>query len=216
MSFITRSTSITRLWRGYEGTSTAVLNAYVLLKFYNYVTSLEREFSKLGFRDVFYIVLSNGGVNTSSFIKNYPIYTVEGGPISGVFGAVVLGKSVDERNLIVLDGGNTTTKASLVRDLNYITRSDYYIGSTRYSPGYPAMIPIIEVFETGIGGTSIAWIDDAGRLRVGPRAAGSYSGPACYGRGGTEPTLTDAYVITGFLNPRQLLGGELKIDRAWR
>ena len=82
--FITRSSSLTRLWREYERTSTAVLNAYVLPKFYNYVTSLEGEFSKLGFKGVFYIVLSNGGVNTSSFIKNYPIYTVEGGPISGV------------------------------------------------------------------------------------------------------------------------------------
>jgi len=211
--FISRSSALTRLWREYERTSTVVLNAYVLPKFYNYVTSLEEAFTKMGFRGVFYIVLSNGGVNTSNFIKNYPIYTVEGGPISGVFGATRLGSVVSEGNLVVLDGGSTTTKASLVRNLNYLTRSEYYIGASRYSPGYPAMIPIIEVFETGLGGTSIAWIDEAGRLRVGPKAAGSYPGPACYGRGGTEPTLTDAYVITGFLNPRELLGGAIKVNR---
>jgi len=211
--FISRSSALTRLWREYERTSTVVLNAYVLPKFYNYVTSLEEAFTKMGFRGVFYIVLSNGGVNTSNFIKNYPIYTVEGGPISGVFGATRLGGVVGEGNLVVLDGGSTTTKASLVRNLNYLTRSEYYIGASRYSPGYPAMIPIIEVFETGLGGTSIAWIDEAGRLRVGPKAAGSYPGPACYGRGGTEPTLTDAYVITGFLNPRELLGGAIKVNR---
>ena len=211
--FITRGSALTRLWREYERTSTAVLNAYVMPKFFNYVTSLENEFGKMGFKGVFYIVLSNGGVNTSSFIKNYPIYTVEGGPISGVFGAITLGSLINEQNIIVLDGGSTTTKASLVRNLNYPTRSEYYIGASRVSPGYPAMVPIVEVFETGLGGTSIVWLDEANRLRIGPRAAGSHPGPACYDRGGKEPTLTDAYVVTGYLNPRELLGGALRINR---
>ncbi len=117
------------------------------------------------------------------------------------------------QNIIVLDGGSTTTKASLVRSLNYPTRSEYYIGASRMSPGYPAMIPIVEVFETGLGGTSIVWLDEANRLRVGPRAAGSYPGPACYDRGGKEPTLTDAYLVTGYLNPGELLGGALRINK---
>lgn len=210
--FITLSSEITREWREYERHSTAVLNAYVLPKTYNYLTQLENAFERMGFKGPFYVMLSNAGVAVSSYVKRYPIKAIEGGPIAGVVGGVALASLIGERNVIVLDGGSTTTKASLVKDLTPRITTDYFVERDRFRPGYPVKVPTVEVVEVGNGGTSIAWIDEVGNLRVGPEAAGSYPGPACYGRGGDEPTLTDAYVVVGYLNQRALLGGELPIS----
>jgi len=211
--FLTLSHEISREWGEYERTSTAVLNAFVKPKWIRYLTKLEEEIKKLNFNGTFYLMLSNGGVSRLNFMKEYPIYTVESGPVAGVIGGITIGEILGEKNVIVLDGGSTTTKASLVENLSPKVSSEYYIGRTRYDAGYPVKLPVIEIAEIGNGGTSIAWLDELGRLRVGPKAAGSYPGPACYGRGGDKPTVTDAYVVNKLLNPNYLLEGALKINR---
>lgn len=211
--FVTLSHELTREWREYERTSTAVLNAYVQPVFNEYLNKVEQGLSEERFRGILYIMLANAGMSRAEFAKSYPIYTIEGGPVAGVVGALALADLLGEKNIIVLDGGSTTTKASLIKDLLPKISTDYYVERDRFNPGHPVRVPVVEVMEIGSAGTSIAWIDDVGRLKVGPKAAGAYPGPACYGKGGQEPTLTDAYVVVGYLNPESLLGGELKIKR---
>jgi N-methylhydantoinase A len=210
---VTISSEVTREWREYERINTAVLNAFVKPKMKEYLSVLEKEVTKLGFKGKFLTVLSNGGMASFDFAKELPIYTIESGPVAGVMGAVAIAELIGERNIIALDGGSTTTKASLVEDLKPKVTSDYYVGRDRFNPGYPVKVPTIEIAEVGNGGTSIAWIDSVGNLRVGPKAAGAYPGPACYGKGGQEPTVTDAYAVNGLINPNYLLGGEMRIYR---
>lgn len=209
--FVTASHELTREWREYERTMTAVLNAYVQPIFYRYVEKLEKAFREMGFKGTFYIMTSSAGYVSADYARKYPVKCVEGGPIAGIVGATVLGEILGEKNLIVMDGGSTTTKVGLVENLNLKTTTEYYVERDRFRAGYPVRVHTVDIIETGNGGTSIAWIDENKKLRVGPKAAGSYPGPACYGRGGSEPTLTDAYVHNGFLNREYLLGGELRL-----
>jgi len=210
---ITLGHEITREWGEYERTNTAVLNAFVKPKMYRYLSILEDEIRKMGFKGSFFAMLSNGGMAPFSFVKEYPIYSIESGPVAGVIGALALGEIINEENIIALDGGSTTTKASLVENLVPKIHSEYYVGRDKFNPGYPVKVPVVDIEEVGNGGTSIAWIDDVGNLRVGPKAMGADPGPACYGKGGDEPTVTDAYVVNGLINPNYLLGGEMKIYR---
>lgn len=211
--FVTLGAELSREWREYERTSTAVLNAYVQPELDAYVTILEDTLSGMGFNGAFFVMLAAAGMATSSFAKKYPIFTVEGGPIAGIVGGTALAEILGYSDLIVLDGGSTTTKAGLVKGLLPKITTEYHVDRDRFRPGYPLKVPVVEVIEVGNGGTSIAWVDDVGALKVGPRAAGADPGPVCYGKGGSEPTLTDAYVVAGYLNPEYLLGGELKIHR---
>jgi len=208
---ITLGHEITREWREYERTATAVLNAYVKPKLEKYLEKLEKEFSRQGFARKPFVMLSSGGMASFDFAKKYPIYTIESGPVAGVIGGIYIAKLIGERNIIILDGGSTTTKASLVEDLTPRVHTEYYVERTRFTAGYPVRVPVVDTFEIGNGGTSIAWIDEIGNLRVGPKAAGAYPGPSCYGKGGEEPTVTDAYVVNGLINPEYLLGGAMKI-----
>ncbi|MEM3449021.1 MAG: hydantoinase/oxoprolinase family protein [Nitrososphaerota archaeon] len=209
--FITISSDLSREWREYERFNTAILNAYVQPIFVSYLSRLEEAFRERGFRGVFYLTLAAGGMATSDFSKEFPITTVEGGPIAGIMGSIILGKLLHERNIIVIDGGSTTTKAGLAKDLQCQVNTEYWIEQNEWNAGYPTRVPVININEIGTGGTSIIWVDEAGNLQVGPKAAGARPGPACYGMGGKKPTLTDAYVIAGYLNPDFLLGGRLKI-----
>jgi N-methylhydantoinase A len=210
---VTLGHEITREWREYERTMTAVLNAYVKPKLIRYLTKLEEAFKERGFKRNPFVMLSNGGVATFDIAKKFPIYTIESGPVAGVIGGVYIAKLVGDTNVIVLDGGSTTTKASLVEGLTPRVHTEYYVERTKTSAGYPVRVPVVDTFEIGNGGTSIAWIDSIGNLRVGPKAAGAYPGPACYGKGGTEPTVTDAYVVNGLINPEYLLGGAMRIHK---
>jgi len=210
---ITIGSEITREWGEYERTSTAVLNAFVKPQMRQYLGTLEKETQKKGFKGSLYAVLSSGGMSPFSFVMDFPIYSVESGPVAGVLGAVVLSNILGLKDIIALDGGSTTTKASLVEGLEPRIHSDYYIERDRFNTGYPVKVPVVDTQEVGNGGTSIAWIDAVGNLKVGPRAMGADPGPACYGKGGEEPTVTDAYVINGLINPEYLLGGQMKIYR---
>jgi N-methylhydantoinase A len=209
---LTLASRVTREWREYERTCTAVLNAYVMPKVSKYLERLEEGFRSRGFRGHAFTMLSSGGMAPFGHAKQYPITTMESGPVAGVIGSIALAEALGLRNIITLDGGSTTTKASLVQDLSPTISTAHYVERDEYRPGYPVFVPTLEVVEVGNGGTSIIWIDSIGNVKVGPRSAGAYPGPACYGKGGREPTVTDAYVLTGLLNPRYLLGGALKID----
>jgi N-methylhydantoinase A len=167
----------------------------------------------MGFKGQFFSILSNGGIASFDFAKEFPIYSVESGPTAGVIGGISVAELIKERNIIVIDGGSTTTKASLVENLVQKINSEYYVNRSKFNPGYPLKVPVTDIEEVGNGGTSVAWVDDIGNLRVGPVAAGANPGPACYGKGGKEPTVTDAYVVNGLMNPNYLLGGEMKIYR---
>ena len=210
----TLSHEVTQEWREYERTNTAVLNSYVLPTAQFYLDNLENHLAKMGMDKVYHIMQSNGGTVTFDMGKRYPINTVESGPVAGVIGAAVIGKLIGEDNVIAFDVGGTTAKTSLVERGTPRITTEYKIEWRRDFAGYPILAPTIDIVEIGAGGGSIAWVDGAGALKVGPVSAGADPGPACYGKGGTQPTVTDANVLAGRINPEYFLGGEIELDMA--
>lgn len=198
---VTASHEVTREWREYERTSTAVLNAYVKPIAATYVDRLEEKLRDMGVPGNLYIMQSNGGTTTFAQAKETPINMVESGPVAGIFGAAMLGKMLGEPNVIAFDVGGTTAKCSLVDNGEVTITTEYRIERDERRAGYPIKVPVVDIVEIGNGGGSIAWIDEAGALKVGPQSAGAFPGPVAYGRGGTEPTTTDANLVTGRLNP---------------
>jgi N-methylhydantoinase A len=144
--------------------------------------------------------------------KKTPVTMMESGPVAGVIAAARLGELLDIRHIISFDMGGTTAKASLIKDFHPEVTSSYYVGG--YVSGHPMMLPVVDIVEVGNGGGSIAWLDPAGGLKVGPRSAGAAPGPACYGRGGTSPTVTDANLIVGRIDPEYFLGSGIRLQRA--
>jgi N-methylhydantoinase A len=209
---VVASHQITREWREYERTSTAVLSAYVQPVAERYLTRLSERVRAGGFRGQLYVMQSNCGVDSVERTKETAITMVESGPASGFWGAAELGRLIGESNLIALDIGGTTAKCSLIEDGRVKVVSDYWIERTRRSAGYPILLPVVDVVEIGNGGGSIAWVDDFGKLHVGPRSAGAVPGPAAYGRGGDEPTTTDACLALGRINRDYFCGGEIQAD----
>ncbi|MDV3243944.1 MAG: hydantoinase/oxoprolinase family protein [Nitrososphaerales archaeon] len=210
---ITMSHELTREWREYERTNTAVMNAFVQPKVAQYLTTLEEEMRKLGVRIRMHVMQSNGGVSTFDQAKRTPIYQVESGPIGGVIGALKVGREMHEANIISLDVGGTTAKTSLIDSGRFKINTEYNIGRNEFFAGYPVKVPVVDIVEIGAGGGSVAWVDELGSMKVGPMSAGADPGPACYGKGGTEPTITDAFVLTGIIDPDYFLGGEIRLKR---
>ena len=206
------SHEVTREWREYERTSSTVLSGYVLPIAKTYLNNLEEKLKIQGLKEAPYIMQSNGGITTINDVKSNPITMVESGPASGIFGAIALGKVIDKKNLIVLDIGGTTAKCALVENGQVKITTNYKIEHSRTEAGYPIQTPVIDIVEIGNGGGSIAWIDQGGKMHVGPKSAGAIPGPAAYGRGGTQLTTTDANIITGRIHPDYFLGGEMKPD----
>lgn len=209
---VTASSEITREWREYERTSTAVLNAYVQPVAASYLRQLESSLRSEGIDAPLDIMKSNGGTSSFDFVVEQPIHLVESGPVGGVIGAAALGELIGEPNLITMDIGGTTAKCSLIENGDYKITTEYRIERDDRSAGYPIKAPVVDIVEIGAGGGSIAWIDAAGALKIGPRSAGASPGPASYGLGGTEPTITDANLISGRINPDYFLGGEIQLD----
>jgi N-methylhydantoinase A len=208
------SHQITREWREYERTSTAVLSAYVQPIAERYLTRLTAGVRERGFAGQLYIMQSNCGVDSVDKTREIPITMVESGPASGVWGAAELGRLIEEPNIIALDIGGTTAKCSLIEGGQVKIISDYWIERSRLSAGYPILVPVVDLVEIGQGGGSIAWVDEFGRLHVGPQSAGAVPGPAAYGNGGTEPTTTDANLALGRINRDYFCGGEIEADMA--
>ena len=206
------SHQITREWREYERTSTTVLSAYVQPVAERYLQRLDAGLAERGFAGGLYIMQSNCGVDSVDTVSRVPITMVESGPASGVWGAAELGHLIGEPNVLALDIGGTTAKCSLIEDARVRIKTDYWIGRNRASAGYPVMVPVVDLVEIGNGGGSIAWVDDFGKLRVGPRSAGAMPGPAAYGRGGSEATTTDANLWLGRINRDYFCGGAVRAD----
>jgi len=209
---VVASHQITREWREYERTSTAVLSAYVQPVADRYLSRLASGVADGGFEGQLYIMQSNCGVDSVEHTREIPITMVESGPASGFWGAAELGRLIGEENVLALDIGGTTAKCSLIEGGQVKIVSDYWIERSRVSAGYPVMVPVVDVVEIGQGGGSIAWVDEFGKLHVGPRSAGAVPGPAAYGRGGTEATTTDANLALGRINPDYFCGGEIRAD----
>lgn len=206
------SHEISREWREYERTSTTVLAAYIHPIARKYIESLEEKLAVGGFAEKPYMMQSNGGIVTADAAKANPIAMVESGPASGIFAATYLGRIIGEENLIVLDIGGTTAKCALIEGGEVKVTTEYHIEKDRRNPGYPIQTPVSEIVEIGNGGGSIAWVDEGGKLHVGPQSAGAVPGPAAYGKGGARPTTTDANLLLGRIDPAGFVGGEVEPD----
>ena len=209
---VVSSYSIAREWREYERTNTAVLSAYVQPVAEGYLRRLDEKLKANGFGGSPYVMQSNCGVDTLEAIARTPITMIESGPSSGIWGAAELGKLIGDPNVLALDIGGTTAKCSLIENGNIRIVTDYWIEKSRKSSGYPVMVPVVDLVEIGNGGGSIAWVDDYGKLHVGPQSAGAVPGPAGYGKGGTEATTTDANLLLGRINGDYFCGGEITAD----
>jgi N-methylhydantoinase A len=197
--------------REYERFSTCVANAYIAPIATQYLSNLERS---LGVS--LFVMLSDGGITTARAASEQPIALVESGPAAGAMGAAFLAKQAGWDNVIAFDMGGTTAKVSLVhRGLPHRTHELEAARMKRFKKGsgLPLRIPVVELIEIGAGGGSIASVDELGLLAVGPRSAGANPGPACYGLGGTSPTVTDADLVRGYLSPDRFLGRRMRLDR---
>lgn len=206
-AFVSISSEINSQVREYERTSTVVINAVVKPLAYRYFNHLEDGLGRYGFESALMIMRSNGGLMSARAASESPVSTIESGPAGGTIGSVFVGEAIGQQNLIAVDMGGTTFKVSLVDDGEPREKTE---GEVEW--GVPFRVPMLDITEIGAGGGSIAQIDVDGTLKVGPESAGAEPGPVCYQRGGTEPTITDAQLVLGRLNPRYLLGGEMKID----
>lgn len=216
---VTLSSEVLPEMREYERTSTTVINAYVMPVVKRYVASLEGGLRGAGFKVPLLLMQSNGGTMSAELACETPIHVVESGPAAGVIAAHHLAARARIRNAVALDIGGTTAKASLIEDGQVTYAKEYEVGAgfTRTGRmsrggGYVLRAPTIDIAEIGAGGGSLVWVDGGGALRVGPKSAGASPGPACYGLDGTEPTLTDACAVLGYLDPQGLAGGEVALD----
>jgi N-methylhydantoinase A len=201
--------------REYERASTTVANAYAMPAVRRYMEILEKGLSEIGIGGRLYIILSNGGITSPQTAVQYPIRLVESGPAGGALAASWVGKQTGQANVISFDMGGTTAKTCIIQNGNPLRVNEFEVGRVyrfKKGSGLPVKIPVIEMIEIGAGGGSIASIGPLGLLKVGPESAGADPGPACYGRGGKEPTVTDADLILGYLDPNFFLGGEMKLD----
>jgi N-methylhydantoinase A len=210
--YVSLSHEILREYREFERTSTTVVNAYIGPRVGGYVRSLEESLAGIGMRGELTIMQSNGGVMTPEVATERPVAMMESGPVGGIIASARVGRALGCPDVISFDMGGTTAKASLVRGGEPTMAPGYYVGG--YASGHPVMVPVVDLVEVGAGGGSIAWIDDVGALKVGPQSAGAEPGPICYGGGGVEPTITDANLVLGRLDPDDFLGGEMKLDAA--
>ena len=202
--------------REYERTSTTIANAYVLPRMEGYLGQLETDLKKEGIAAPLLLMMSSGGITTVDTARRYPVRLVESGPAGGAILARAVAAENDARKAVAFDMGGTTAKLTLLDDLE-LQRSRQFEVARAYrfvqGSGLPVRIPVIELVEIGAGGGSIARLDALGRIQVGPDSAGSVPGPACYGRGGSEPTVTDADTALGRLDPTRFAGGAIPLHR---
>lgn len=208
------SSQITREWREYERTSTAVMSAYVQPIAHRYLDDLTGQLAAAGMRCTPLIMQSNCGVDTVRNARQIPITMIESGPASGILGAAALGRLIGEPEVIALDIGGTTAKCSLITGGQIKLNTNYTVQQSDIYAGYPLNVPVVDLVEIGQGGGSIAWVDEFNRLHVGPHSAGADPGPVSYGAGGSEATTTDANLALGRINPAYFCGGTLTADMA--
>jgi N-methylhydantoinase A len=210
--FVTLSHEILREFREYERTSTTVLNAYVGPRVSRYLGTLEGYLKDGGFGGRLHLMRSNGGVMGLAHARAQPVSMMESGPVAGMIAAGRLARHLGLAHAIGFDMGGTTAKSSLIIDGEAAIEEGYVIGTS--ASGQPMQLPVVDIVEVGAGGGSIAWVDEAGGLHVGPRSAGADPGPACYGKGNLDPVVTDADLVLGRINPGRFLGGAMGLDIA--
>ncbi len=202
---ITLSHEIAREWREYERASSAVMNAYIAPIVQRYLTSLEKELVDFGTDAAVHVMQSSGGIIRAKTAREQPVHTLLSGPVGGAIGCVALSKTTGRKNLLGVDMGGTSFDMCLIID------GKPGVSNETEQQGLPLLLPLVEIHTIGAGGGSLAWLE-AGALRVGPQSAGALPGPACYGRGGTQPTVTDANLFLGRIGTDARLGGWMQLD----
>lgn len=211
-TFVSASHELSQEYREFERVSTVAANAYVGPRVSAYLGELESHLEAAGFRGSFYAVQSTGGLFPIAHARRDCVRMLESGPAAGVIGAQAICAQMGLGEAIAFDMGGTTAKAGVISNGEPLTTGSALIGG--YEKALPIQIPMIDIFEVGTGGGSIARVGEGNSLRVGPQSAGSMPGPACYGRGGTEPTVTDSNLLLGRLDENNFLGGEMPLDKA--
>lgn len=211
-AYVTTGVEHSREWFEYERTSTAVANAYVGPRAARYIGRFEQRLREERSDTQLLVMASNGGILSLRRAREQPIALVESGPIGGCIGAGIYARSLGIGRMVGFDMGGTTAKCALIENGAFDVQSTYYVGG--YERGFPLRTPVLDIVEVGTGGGSIAYRDAQGRLHVGPRSAGSDPGPVCFGRGGQEPTVTDANLVLGRIDSGRFLSGSLRLDRA--
>ena len=218
--FVSISSQILPQKREYERTSTTVINSYVGPPVSRYLSALIQKLKSSNVTNRLTVMQSSGGVLDADSCLQKPAHIVECGPAAGVVGAEYIAKRSGFDNVITLDMGGTTAKASIIEEGTYTLADEYEVGGGMSSSsalvgkgGYALKLPVIDIAEVGAGGGSIAWLDGVGSLKIGPQSAGALPGPACYGLGGQRPTVTDANLVLGYLNPKGLAAGTVLIDK---
>ena len=216
---VTASTSLLPQLGEYERSSTAVINAYIRPVVKTYVDALERRLKALSIDAPLMIMQSSGGISPAAMVSDMPITIIESGPAAGVLGGQRLATHTGIRDMIVFDMGGTTAKATIIEDFAFGVSREAEVGGGAVlgqrmikGAGYPVQVPTMDIAEVGAGGGSIAVVDEAGGIRVGPHSAGADPGPVCYDRGGVQPTVTDANLLLGYLNSQALVGGDLLLN----
>ena len=211
-AFVTASHELSQEYREFERCSTAVANAYIGPRVSRYVAEIDRYLKNSGFRGSFLLVQSTGGLYESHQAQVQCVRMLESGPAAGVIGTQALCREVEISDAVAFDMGGTTAKAGVIYRGEVLTTGAALVGG--YAQALPVQIPMVDIAEVGTGGGSIALVDASGALKVGPQSAGAEPGPACYGLGGTQATVTDANLVLGRLGADRFLGGEMALDVA--
>ena len=215
--YVSRSADVFANMREYERWTTATMNAYAQPMFDRYVERLEHGLAALGFTGRLHVMTSSGASIVPETARRFPVRALESGPAAGALMSARHGRSLGLPDLLSFDMGGTTAKGALIRRFAPLKQYELEVGRVheyKRGSGLPAKLPVIDMIEIGSGGGSLARVDERGLIRVGPRSAGADPGPACYGRGGTGATLTDANVVLGYLDPDSFLGGAMRLDPA--
>lgn len=201
--------------REFQRTSTTLANVYVQERVSDYLAQLQSRLDKIGFRGSFFVMLSSGGIATRETASRFPVRLLESGPAAGAIAAAEAGLRSGHRDLLSFDMGGTTAKLCVIDDGEPLKTHEFEVDRVyrfRKGSGLPVRIPVIDMIEIGAGGGSIARVDSLGLLKVGPDSSGADPGPVCYGQGGTQPTVTDADLVLGYLDANYFLGGKMKLD----
>ena len=212
---VSRSAEVFGNMREYERWTTATMNAYTQPMFARYIERLERGLAELGFGGRLFVMTSSGASIMPETARRFPVRALESGPAAGALMSAHHGRKLGFPDLLSFDMGGTTAKGALVRGFTALKQYDLEVGRVhefKSGSGLPVKLPVIDMIEIGSGGGSLARVDERGLIRVGPKSAGADPGPACYAKGGTRPTLTDADVVLGYLDPEFFLGGEMRLD----
>jgi N-methylhydantoinase A len=203
--------------REYERTSTTVANVYVQGLVETYLNELVRRLRGLGIPGELFLMLSSGGISTVETASRFPLRLLESGPAAGALASAYYGQQAGVQDLMAFDMGGTTAKLCVIEDGQPLTSTEFEVDRKyrfKKGSGLPIKVPVVDLIEIGAGGGSIVRVDSLGLLKIGPDSAGADPGPVCYGRGGTEPTVTDADLLLGYLDPAFFLGGRLSLDLA--